>query len=379
MRGSPVRFLAGVLLGLLALGGSGLATAAAKQATKQAAGPAAADTAGGFRIDTVSAPRRGGENRFPIVAGGSEVARAINLFLHSIELQTQPGGDSSAAFAALPRTTLGIDYQVVGNSARLLSLRIERLEAGRLRHPRGAGWTFDTGSGRPVAIGALFSPAGYGRLRQRVATQRVQRVRNLQQTLGQDADDENTTAETLAIYDDCLDSIRGDTLTDDQLFIGADRIALEHGDCAAPDYLDYDVLRPLRVEIPFTELAADLNDYGRCLLLGSGRTPCPATVDEGPQPGSYAGTIGKRPVTVVFERKYDGDRISGSFVLDRHYHRLEGRSQRDGKAKLYETGASSDELLCEFTLFGKPDGRIEGTWRSLADNQLQPLVLKPLR
>ncbi|MBA4284359.1 MAG: hypothetical protein C0434_02350 [Xanthomonadaceae bacterium] len=374
-RGWQLRRLAGSLLVAIGCSGIGLTAAHAAKPVATTAGTP------GFKVDTVSAPRRagGGQNRFPKLAGNGNVARAINLFLYSTELQTQPGADGGAAFAALPRTTLGIDYQVVGNTARLLSIRIDTLAASRLRHPQGRGWTFDASSGRPVSQGELFSPEGYGRLRQRVATLRVQRIRTLQQTLGKDSDDENAVAETLAVYDDCLDAVRGDTLTDDALFVSADSLALEHGDCATADYLDYDILRPLRVEIPFTELAADLNDYGRCLLLGTGAAPCAGPVKDGPQPGSYAGTIGKRPVTVVFERRYDGDRISGSFVLDNRYHRLEGRSQRDGKAKLYETGASSDELICEFTLFGKPDGSLDGTWRSLADSQLQPLALKPLR
>lgn len=368
-RGQSMLRIAATLL--LAMASGIAAAAAAKPVT-----PAAA----GFRIDTVSAPRRGGgEQRFPKLADAGKAARAINLFLYSVELQTQPGKDGKAVFAGLPPSTLGIDYQVSGNTARLLSMRIERIEASRVRHPRGRGWTFDAGSGRPISQADLFSAEGYGRLRQRVATLRVQRIRTLQQTLARDSGDENAAAETLAIYDDCLDTVRGDTLTDDELFIGSDQLALEHGDCAVGDDLDYDVLRPLRVEIPLADLAADLNDYGRCLLLGTGTAPCAAPAKEGPQPGSYAGTIGKRPVIVVFERRYDGDRISGSYVLDGRYHRLEGRTQRDGKAKLYETGASSDELICEFTLFTKPDGSIDGTWRSLADSQLQPLALKPLR
>ena len=232
--------------------------------------------------------------------------------------------------------------------------------------------------GQPITQGDIFSPEGYGRLRQRVATERVRRINEVLRAARARPADEDL-AETAALYEDCLDTVRGDTLTDDALFVGSDSLALEHGDCASTEYLQYDRLRPLRVELKLADIAGDLNDYGRCLLLGSGATPCAGKVKEGPQPGSYGGTIGKRPVTVVFERRYDGDRISGSFVLDNRYHRLEGRTQRDGKAKLYETGATLDDLLCEFTLFTGADGSIDGTWRSLAENRLQPLSLKPLR
>ena len=343
-------------------------------------GASSVASAPGFKVDTISAPRAGGgQNRFPKLADNGKVAQAINLFLHSTELRSKPGSDAKAAFSGLPSQTTAIDYRVEANTARLLSIRIDYTDAFRAQHPRARGWNFDAASGRPITQGDLFSSEGYGRLRQRAATARVKLIRDLQQTLGKDPEDEEAAAESLALYDDCLDTVRGDTLTDDELFVGTDSIALEHGDCASAEYLEYDVLRPLRVEIKLAELAGDLNEYGRCLLLGTGSTPCVGKNKEGPQPGSYGGTIGKKPVTVVFERTYDGDRISGSFVLDNRYHRLEGRTQRDGKAKLYETGVTADELICEFTIFTKADGSVDGTWRSLADNQLQPLTLKPLR
>jgi len=340
---------------------------------------AAATTASGFTIETVSAVRSdGGTNRFLKLADTSNAAKAINLFLHSIELRARPGIAAKDAFATLPSGTAAIDYAVTANTARLLSIRIDYSSLDRLQHPQSRGWTFDAAGGQPITQSDLFSPEGYGRLRQRVATERVKRINAVLQAAKAKPADE-TLAETAALYEDCLDTVRGDTLTDDQLFVGADSLALEHGDCASAEYLEYDTLRPLRVDLKLADIAADLNDYGRCLLLGSGSTPCVAQTKEGPQPGTYAGTIGKRPVTVVFERRYDGDRISGSFVLDKRYHRIEGRTQRNGKAKLYETGTTLDELICEFTLFTKADGSIDGAWRSLAESQLQPLVLTPLR
>ncbi|WP_293370269.1 hypothetical protein [Nevskia sp.] len=333
----------------------------------------------GFTVDTLSAPRAsGGVNRFPKLIEKGNAAKAINLFLHSIELRAKPGGVAKDAFASLPAPTAALDYTVGANTARLLSIRIDYRNLDRLAHPQARGWTFDAASGQPITQSDLFSPEGYGRLRQRVATERVKRINEVLQAARAKPADEDL-AETAALYEDCLDTVRGDTLTDDQLFVGSDSLALEHGDCASAEYLQYDRLRPLRVELKLADLAADLNDYGRCLLLGAGSSPCVNKVKEGPQPGTYGGSIGKRPVTVVFERRYDGDRISGSYVLDRRYHRIEGRTQRDGKAKLYETGTTLDDLLCEFTLFTKADGSIDGTWRSLAENQLQPLALKPLR
>lgn len=340
----------------------------------------AAEPAAGFKVDTVSAARAGGgQNRFPKIADNTNAAKAINLFLHSIELRTRPGTDAKTAFSGLPPQTTAIDYTLGANTARLLSVRIDYTDAFRAQYPRARGWTFDAASGRPISQGDLFSAEGYGRLRHKVAAARVKLIRDLEQTLDAEAESDETAAETLALYEDCLDTVRIDTLTDDELFVGTDRLYLEHGDCASTEYLEYDVLRPLRVELPFADIAGDLNDYGRCLLLGTGSAPCVGKTREGPQPGTYGGSIGKKPVTVVFERRYDGDRISGSFVLDNRYHRLEGRTQRDGKAKLYETGVTADELICEFTIFTQADGSIDGTWRSLSDSQLQPLKLKPLR
>lgn len=344
----------------------------------QAAGAAPA-SAPAFAVGTASAPRAiGGQQRFPVLAETTPVARAINLYLQSSVLGTVIGKDPAAAFAALPESLRGVDFIVTANTGRLLSVRVDRYEAARIRHPQSSGHSFDAASGRPVTQADLFSPEGYGRLRQRIARERVGRVQALQAVAATRPQDE-ALAEASALYADCLASIRGDTLTDDALFIGGGRLALEQGDCAAVDYLEFDVLRPLRVDIPLTELAGDLNDYGRCLLLGDGDLPCPAPRKEGPQPGTYAGTLGARRIELVIERRYDGDRISGAFVVDGRRHRLEGRNQRDGKAKLYETGASADDLICEFTLFTRADGRIEGTWRSFAESALLPLALKPLR
>lgn len=330
-------------------------------------------------ITTLTAPRAiGGQQRFPVLAETTPAARAINRYLQSSVLRAVAGKDAASAFAALPEDLRGVDGRVTAQTPRLLSIRVDLYEAARVRQPRSLGFSFDLASGRPLTQGDVFSPEGYGRLRQRIATERVRRVQALQKFAAGRPQDEDL-AEASALYADCLDTLRGDTLTDDALFISGARLALEQGDCASVDYLEFDVLRPLRVEIPLAALRDDFNDYGRCLLLGEGETPCPAAAKEGPQPGTYAGTIGTRGVEVVFERRYDGDRISGAFVMNGGYHRLEGRAQRDGKAKLYETGASADDLICEFTLFTKADGTIEGTWRSLAESQLLPLSLKPLR
>ena len=144
---------------------------AAKHAPAKAAAPAAAG--GGFKVDTISAPRAGGgQNRFPKLADNGNVAKAINLFLHSIELRSKPGTDAKAAFSGLPSQTTAIDYKVEGNTARLLSIRIDYTDAFRAQHPRARGWNFDATSGRPITQGDLFSAEGYGRLRQKVATAR---------------------------------------------------------------------------------------------------------------------------------------------------------------------------------------------------------------
>lgn len=330
-------------------------------------------------VTTITAPRAiGSVHRFPVLDAGRPAHRAINLYLASTVLRSMPGKTPESAFAALPEGLRGVDGTVTARTARLLSVRVDVFEADRIRHPRSVGYSFDLASGRPVTQADLFSPEGYGRLRQRIAIARTQRVQALQKAAeAQPGNDD--LAEASALYADCLDTLRADTLTDDALFISGDRLALEQGDCASIDYLDFDFLRPLRVEIPLAALRDDLNDYGRCLLLGEGAVPCPAAAKDGPQPGSYAGTIGTRPVEVIIERRYDGDRISGAFVRNGAYHRLEGRTQRDGKAKLYQTGASADELICEFTVFTAADGTIEGTWRSFAESALLPLSLKPLR
>lgn len=330
-------------------------------------------------VTTITAARAiGGVHRLPMLDAGPPAHRAINLFLASAVLRTVPGKDPASAFAALPDGLRAVDGIVTARTARLLSVRVDLFEANRIRHPRSIGYSFDLASGRPVTQADLFAPEGYGRLRQRVAIARTQRVQALQQAADAQPGNDDL-AEASALYADCLDTLRADTLTDDALFISGDRLALEQGDCAAVDYLDFDFLRPLRVEIPLAALRGDLNDYGRCLLLGEGETPCPAAAKDGPQPGTYAGTIGTRKVEVIFERRYDGDRISGAFVMQGDYHRLEGRTQRDGKAKLYQTGATADDLICEFTVFTAADGTIQGTWRSFAESALLPLSLKPLR
>ena len=146
-----------------------------------------------------------------------------------------------------------------------------------------------------------------------------------------------------------------------------------------------DVLRPLRVEIPLASLLPDLNDYGRCALLlpANSAVGCALPAKQGLRLGSYAGSIdGKEKINLVIERLYDGDRVDASWSreADGQYRRLQGRVQRDGKAKLFETAAGSEELQVEFTLFGKADGSFDGQWRSISGGAaLKSLELKVLR
>ncbi|MDP3295958.1 MAG: hypothetical protein Q8M37_14655, partial [Nevskia sp.] len=332
-------------------------------------------------IDSIKAkqPAGGAELRFPRLAGDGANFRAINLYLYAVELQQRPGRDAKAALP-LPNdgSLTALDYELVGDSGRVLSIRISGTRNGlgfsRLHN-------FDIASGLPIVLADLFTPEGYGRLRAQVATPRVQRIRDFQQTLNAKDD---LQSEQRELYEDCLPAVRGDTLTDNQLLLAVDHLALERPDCATPDQLELDVLRPLKVKLPLTALAPDLGPYGSCVLLSAESVPaCPLPPKLGLRLGSYGGTIGENEkINLVIERLYDGDRVEASWsrVADGRYHHLQGRVQRDGKGKLFETEAGSEALLVEFTLFGKADGSFAGQWRTVTGGaQLKPLELKVLQ
>lgn len=346
------------------------------------AAPAASATkALALTIATISAQpaSASSELRFPTITGSGTAARAINLYLQAVELQQRPGRDAKAALA-LPKDSklTALDYQIAGNSGRLLSVRISGKRDGlAFSHL----YNFDVASGLPIGLPELFTPEGYGRLRGKVATPRVQRIREFQQTL--DLKDDRQ-AEQREIYEDCLPAVRGDTLTDNQMLLKADQLLLERPACATPELLELDVLWPLNVELPLVGLVPDLAPYGRCLLLpAEAAQACSLPPKLGLRLGSYSGVIGEHEkINLVVERLYDGDRVDASWsrVADGRYHRLQGRVQRDGKAKLFETEAGSEALLVEFTLFGKADGSFDGQWRTVTGGAaLKSLELKVLQ
>lgn len=325
----------------------------------------------------------GAELRFPKLAGNGANLRAINLYLHAAELQQRPARDAKAALVVPNDGSLSaLDYEVIGDSGRVLSIRVSGTRSGlAFSHLHN----FDIASGLPIALADLFTPEGYGRLRTQVATPRMQRIRDFQQTLDIKND---LQSEQRELYEDCLPAVRGDTLTDNQLLLAADHLALERPDCATPDLLELDVLRPLKIKLPLAALAPDLTPYGNCALLAAAAAAAPAPACTlapklGLRLGSYAGTIdGKEKINLVVERLYDGDRVDASWSResDGRYHRLQGRVQRNGKAKLFETEAGSDALLTEFTLFGKADGSFDGQWRTVGGGSaLKPLELKVLQ
>lgn len=320
------------------------------------------------------------ELRFPLLTDRSDAARAINLYLQAVELQQRPGRDARAPLRLPADSSLtALDYQITANTGRVLSLRVHGVREGLAFSHRHS---FDVVSGLPIGLPDLFSPEGYGRLRGKAAVPRVQRIREFQQTLDPKHDEQSEQRE---LYEDCLPAVRGDSLTDNQVELAAAHVALERPDCAAPELLALDVLRPLRVEIPLAELPADLQFYGRCALLlpANSALVCALPEKQGLRLGSYAGLIdGKDKIDVVIERLYDGDRVDASWSreADGHYRRLQGRVQRDGKAKLFETAPGSEELQVEFTLFGKADGSFDGQWRSISGGAaLKSLELKVLR
>lgn len=322
----------------------------------------------------------GGELRFPLLTDRGNAARAINLYLQAVELQQRPSRAAKAPLELPADSSLtALDYQITGNTGRVLSLRVHGVRDGVAFSHR---YNFDGVSGLPIGLPDLFSPEGYGRLRGKAATPRVQRIRAFQQQL--DSKDEQQS-EQRELYEDCLPAVRGDTLTDNLVELAPAHVALERPDCAAPELLALDVLRPLRVEIPLAELSADLQFYGRCALLlpANSALVCELPAKQGLRLGSYAGAIdGKEKIEVVIERLYDRDRVDASWsrVADGRYHPLQGRVQRDGKAKLFETAPGSEELQVEFTLFGKADGGFDGQWRSISGGAaLKSLELKVLR
>lgn len=340
-----------------------------------------ASAAAPLLIDSIKAksPTGGAELRFPKLAGNGANFRAINLYLFAVELQQRPARDVKAALILPKDGSLSeLDYEVVGDTGRVLSIRV-------IGKRSGVGFShlhnFDVASGLPILLADLFTPEGYGRLRTQVATPRVQRIRDFQQTLNPKDD---LQSEQREVYEDCLPAVRGDTLTDNQLLLAVDHLALERPDCTTPDQLELDVLRPLKVKLPLTVLAPDLGPYGRCALLPaeSSAPACALPPKQGLRLGSYAGTIDKEKINLVIERLYDGDRVDASWSreADGRYHRLQGRVQRDGKAKLFETEAGSEALLVEFTLFGKADGSFAGQWRTVTGGSaLKPLELKVLQ
>lgn len=319
------------------------------------------------------------ELRFPLITDAGHAARAINLYLQAVELRQRPGRDAKTALKLPADSSItALDYEIAGNTGRVLSLRLRGVRDGAAYSQLHA---FDVVSGLPIGLADLFSPEGYGRLRGKAATPRVARIRAFQQTLDPKNDEQ---AEQRELYEDCLPAVRGDTLTDNQIELAAAHVALERPDCATPDLLALDVLRPLRVEVPLGSLPPDLNDYGRCALLlpANSAHVCALPPTQGLRLGSYAGTIdGKDRIDLVIERLYDGDRVDASWSreADGQYRRLQGRVQRDGKAKLFETAAGSEELRVEFALFGKADGSFDGQWRSIGGGAaLKSLELKPL-
>lgn len=218
------------------------------------------------RLDT---SRAGTVYSFPVVTSGPRnVQTKINTFLQRTELELVFGEEDSSIFERIwPREDFfsgiaALDFEVKENSARILSIQIDREGCGAYCESYSTYYNFDASTGEQIQLSNIFSEAGLAKLSEEIVAEQKSMIAELIAT----ADESESPEAVREMFQACLEFItsahacdRGFLLRDGNLYFYGSR-------CSSHALLGLDELGEFEIVKSLDEVKEYLSEYGRKLL-----------------------------------------------------------------------------------------------------------------
>jgi len=199
------------------------------------------------------------------------VAQKINQFLQEDLLYNETVIiDSTRIFAAsryinedtLMQSGLSeIDFTVVANNARLLSIQFDLESIGAYATNYNSYYNFDTQTGMLITSRSLFTPQGLKTIKHRLLVERKKRVANQFIALKEDQVSMEDSSYIRERFEECLTYTEDD---ENKILIKNGFVTFYKGFCFPHIAQPYET--DLDIEISLRELDPFLSDYGKKLL-----------------------------------------------------------------------------------------------------------------
>lgn len=324
-----------------------------------------------LQVQTLTQPADAGARRFPFVLSGDAlVARRINdrLFIDTFERMAPQQARvglrevDADAWASMPT----VDYGVLRNDSRILSLQIRAEGCGAYCEEFTVPHAFDAATGRHIEINDLITTHGRDamvRMMQennlRTMRRQIAALKSAKPLPGKAARDAGEDVEErIALLETCI-AERGDASWRNiqgmgRMAIEAQALVFSQERCSNHAMRALDDLGEFSNRWPFAELRAWLTPYGSTLLLGLGAASTP----DAPFGQVLRGVLGERLAVTVWLRRLEADgSTSGIYFYDRFRRpiQLSGR-YRDGVLELSESASEGQWRL------RREGTALRGTW-----------------
>jgi hypothetical protein len=327
------------------------------------------------RLDVVdlSLPKQPGDLvRFPLVTGEPKaVADRINTWLQFRHLEVVADHYKVSPLDQQTPDSHFASFEYVNepDTATVVSIGVSWDYVGGAHGDTGQeDMAFDAHSGRVIGLTDIVSSKGLARLQKAATNERVRTIGAHVRELKKSKDaafSKDEIAEITDIYEKCSDDMAERDLAD---FVQYQSISMKSTEFVIAEQCSFawairgwDDLGDMKHTTKFADFIGYLTPYGRCLFIDHG-TQCARS---GVAEGTYHGTIGRTPITVVTERwhgsAYWYDRYNTPIKLD--------WSEVNGTAVTLK----ADNETFDLTL--QPDGSLKGQW-SQPGKLPQPVVLR---
>lgn len=245
----------------------------------------------------------------------------------------RPGESFSPPVDLLPEGTAAMEFQLVRNDERVLTLSFSIEGCGAYCETYEQVYNFDARTGRLLLPSDLFSPSGWQAAGRRFAKEREQRyvsqLKALKKELAEarknraPADAIDDLQQRIELNEGCLEGARegvqqslgkADTLEYAKLSLNGPGLVIQMGRCSAHVNRALDDVGDVEVRFSPAELRPLLTPYGRAVVLKEGDAPAPAS----PFGQILQGHIGGAAVTVLLEQPRSGSAVSGRYYYDKY-------------------------------------------------------------
>jgi hypothetical protein len=226
-------------------------------------------------------------NEFPIFnkVAGENVSFKINAFLQLTLLNKLITPETSDPFEALEQGTSFLNYQVLRNDARVLSLRFAFEGCGAYCENYDLYFSFNSESGEVITVRDIFTEEGYNSAKWKIAEERKsllqKEINRAKEQIGPTADStgarqqrneeiSTTLADQITLYEDCLERRDSGDVDTDSFYLSDSSVWFIGERCSNHAMRAIDDLDQFEDELKLVWLESRLNRYGKYLFgLGS--------------------------------------------------------------------------------------------------------------